>query len=45
MNYVTTFVTEKRLLYTVLRVINSRADKLIDCALFDKNTKIGTDVL
>ena len=23
---------------------DSRADKLIDCALFDKSTKIGTEV-
>ena len=23
----------------------SRADKLIDCALFDKSTKIGTEVV
>ena len=24
---------------------DSRADKLIDCALFDKSTKVGTEVV
>ena len=48
MDYIIGNVRKARPLTTFLlltKTTNSRADKLIDCALFDKGTKIGTEVV
>ena len=41
--FVTKRTTNK--IFVANKITNSRADKLIDCALFDKSTKIGTKVV